>query len=116
MSKEKNNPFDFLQESGTRHIKVKALNDAEVEIKTSLLVLDEQNIARTQFKNQVVSDTAVIPNQADIILAKIQTVSLILVNPKMSITELSELAGGTDAIDEIYAEFHKHRSSPSRGN
>jgi hypothetical protein len=114
--KKVKNPFEILSEmSGTRRIKVKALNNAEVEIKTSLTIAEEQDIMRTQFKNQEISGTSVIPNQADAMFAKIQTVSLILVEPKMTMTELGELTGASEAIDEIYVAYHKQKSK-NEGN
>jgi len=115
--KKVKNPFDFLSEkSATRHIKVKSLGSAEVEVKTALSVSDEQDIARTKFKNQESKDMAIVPNQADFALSKLQTVSLILVEPKMSMRELGDLVGGTKVIDEIYNEFHKYQNEQNEKN
>jgi len=106
-NKKIKNPFDFLSQSGTRHVVIEALNSASIEIKNSLTIAEEQDIARTQFQNQEVTGTSVVPNQADAMFAKIQTVSIILVNPKMTIAELGELNGASEAIDEIFIAFHK---------
>lgn len=103
------NPFDIFAESGTRHLTVKALNDAKVEIKNALSVEEEQNVKSTCFANQKASDGRVFPNQADLQLSKTQAVSYLLVEPKMTLSELGKLNGATEAIEEIYNAYMEQK-------
>ena len=111
MSNTKNeNPFDIFSNVGTRHIKVKALNNAEVEIKKALTVSEEHAIKATAFAKQQTINNSVIPNQADLQLSKTFAVSYLLVNPKMTVTELGELSGAETAINEIYKSYEDYKA------
>ena len=101
-------PFDIFSESSTRHIKVKALKNAEVEIKNSLSISEEHDIKLTTYRNQTVEGSSVVPNQADLYRAKIQTVSMLLVSPKKTLSELGKLNGAGAVIEEIYESYLTH--------
>jgi len=109
------NPFDIFAESGTRHIEVKALNNAKVEIKTSLTVEQEQNIKATCFRNQETVGGRIVPNESDLSVSKTLAVSYLLVEPKMSLAELGKLNGATEAIVEIYDSYQKYKAD-KKGN
>ena len=112
--KKQSNPFDIFNEVGTKNITVKALNNAKVEIKTALTVEQENNIKATRFAHQEVVDGKIYPNESDFQASKTQAVSYMLVSPKMTMLELGELHGATEAINEIYEAYIKERSN--KGN
>jgi len=114
--KKTTNPFDIFANEGTRHITVKALNNAKVEIKTALTVQEEQTVKSIMFSSQETVGGRVIPNQADANLARVKTVSMVLVEPKMTMTELGELHGANKAIDEIYDAYMEQREKLEEGN
>ena len=114
-NKTPKNPFDILSDIGTRHIEVKALRGAKVEIKNSLTVDEENHIKSIAFENQTVANGSVIPNQADLQLSKRRAVAYLLVEPKMSMAELGKLNGGIGAINEIYIAYVEYQQE-TEGN
>lgn len=110
------NPFDIFSEVGTRIVKIKALKNKEVTIQTTLTVDQEQTIRRIKFSNQEISGTSVIPNQADLAYSKRQLVSYILVEPKMTTTQLGDLNGADDAIEEIFISYLEYEDKQKEGN
>lgn len=107
--KKDTNPFNVFKDAGKRHIEVKALNGAKVEIKNALTVEQEQNIKSTSFARQETRNGRVMPNHADQQMSKTQAVSYLLVEPKMTIHELGQLNGATEAIDEIYEAYMEYK-------
>jgi len=112
---KKSNPFDILTTVSTRHIEVKALRGAKVEIKNSLTVDEENHIKSIAFENQTVTNGSVVPNQSDLQLSKRRAVSYLLVEPKMTMSELGKLNGGMGAIDEIYKSYVEYQQE-TEGN
>jgi len=113
--KQSKDPFDIFSESSTRFIKLKSLNNAEVEIKNALTVSEEHDVILTTYSNQMVEGITVLPNQADLYRSKIQIASMLLVSPKKSMTELGELNGGRAVIEELYENYMKFKKD-TRGN
>lgn len=114
--KKNDNPFNIFKDAGTRHIEVKALDGAKVEIKNALTVEQTNQVKATCYRNQEIVGTTAVPNQSDFMMSKIQAVSYLLVEPKMSMTELGKLEGADDAIAEIYDAYEEHRKEQHKGN
>ena len=93
------NPFSKYK-SVEKMIKVKAL-DANVKIKT-LSLADSKRVDEVLFRNGFKEDGSANFTMDDITEAKLLKVSLSLVSPVMSVTELKALpSDAMDAVNEI---------------
>ena len=113
--KNSKNPFDIFKNTGTRHIAVKALGGAKIEIKNALTVEEEHTVRATAFAKQQTLNNSVVPNQSDLQISKTIAVSYLLIEPKMSVAEIGKLEGATKAINEIYSSYEKHKEE-TEGN
>lgn len=104
---DNNNPFAKFEKLQTKKIQIKSLG-AMVEIKQALSIAEEEMVAKVRYENQGVNkEGRIVTNQASFLSSKILTVSLILVEPKMTTYELGKLVGAEEAIDEIFNAFHE---------
>ncbi len=102
---KKTDPFDIFK-SSTVEVKVKELGGATVTIKTALSVAEQLKIDEIMYANMGANRNGrAFFNPADQAKSQVQAVSFLLVSPKKTIAELSNMEGATKAISEIYDAY-----------